>query len=216
MTRYIVGVDEAGRGPVIGNMFVVGLAVASDRVNELVLKGVKDSKKLTPRRRAELTEVILQLASLAVVIQVPPREIDVGNVNSLFFKSVKKILDVVTVLLGLNSIEVAVIDSPKRGVRLPYSFEVVAEPGADVKYPVVSAASIVAKHLRDTHIKYLHREFGDFGSGYPSDPRTVEWLMGFKSGEGLPPIVRRSWSTLRRLGITPGGEGLSKWLKSSD
>ncbi len=71
---------------------------------------------------------------------------------------------------------------------------------ADKLIPIVSAASIIAKVIRDTIINELHREYGDFGSGYPSDPRTIRFLKNWVREHGdLPPIVRRSWSTVKKI-----------------
>jgi ribonuclease HII len=80
------------------------------------------------------------------------------------------------------------------GVRL------VAENKADEKYPVVSAASIIAKVTRDSVIRELHGEYGDFGSGYPSDRRTVNFVIEcYARMGGFPEIVRKKWLTVRRL-----------------
>ncbi|OYT61275.1 MAG: ribonuclease HII [Thermofilum sp. ex4484_15] len=77
---------------------------------------------------------------------------------------------------------------------------VIAENGADKRYPIVSAASIVAKVIRDKEVEELKKLYGDFGSGYPSDPKTLRFLRDCLRKGYLPPIVRRSWSTLRRFG----------------
>jgi ribonuclease HII len=83
---------------------------------------------------------------------------------------------------------------------LPWKPEMVCEKKADVKYPVVSAASILAKVRRDRIVASYKESYGDFGSGYPSDWRTVEFLKDLlEKTEDLPPFVRQSWSTIRRM-----------------
>jgi ribonuclease HII len=76
--------------------------------------------------------------------------------------------------------------------------EVVAEHGADDRYPLVAAASIVAKVERDLEIQKLRKQYKEIGSGYPSDSRTINFLKSFPDGE-LPDFVRKSWATLERI-----------------
>ena len=92
---------------------------------------------------------------------------------------------------------------------IDHSAKIVAEHRADEKYIPVAAASILAKVLRDEHIELLKKVYGDLGSGYPSDPRTRNWLKRYYEEHGeLPPIVRRSWSTIKKvLGIEPTRKG---------
>jgi ribonuclease HII len=83
---------------------------------------------------------------------------------------------------------------------LPWKPEIVCEKKADVKYPVVSAASILAKVRRDRIVAGYRERYGDFGSGYPSDRRTVEFLGSlFEETDDIPSFIRRSWSTVRRM-----------------
>ncbi len=218
-----LGIDEAGRGPVIGSMFVAGVLLSKEAEERLVEIGVRDSKSLTPKRRMKLLPIIFKEAKAVAVIERRPWEIDSVNINKLYIDSVISILSLLRnhgyafneVLIdstsSRNELINKVMKSVSRGVK------VIVEDKADAKYPVVSAASIVAKCLRDTHITYLHLKYGDFGSGYPTDPKTVKWLSRFKSMSELPPIVRRSWGTLKRLGISVSdGEGILKWLRIRD
>jgi len=85
-------------------------------------------------------------------------------------------------------------------VKMTGNVNIKAEHKADLKYPLVSAASIVAKVLRDREVARIREEIGDFGSGYPSDPRTVEFLRSyFKKNGRLPPHVRKSWKTVNSI-----------------
>ena len=217
----VIGIDEAGRGPVIGNMFIVCLGVSRNYLSKLIKIGVRDSKKLTPKKRSELAPKISQLAKIMIVESVAPKYIDTHNINIIFAQFIIESLEMIlSTGMKVRQIFIDAVSGKKfRDMILKYirsqdsSISVHIEPRADEKYPVVAAASIIAKYLRDAHVRKLHMVYGNFGSGYPSDPRTVEWLSKYLNKNELPPVVRRSWSTLKRLGILRDGEGLEKWFK---
>ena len=208
MQVLVGGIDEAGRGPVIGPM-VMAIAVTND-INKLRAMGVRDSKELSPAGRVRLFSILKSTLTYMDYEVVEPRVIDnYVYVNALNMLEVEMATKLINRALSKVSLQVVYIDSPdsrperfrdmiKRGVM--GNVEVVAMNNADKLVPVVSAASIVAKVIRDSIIEELHREYGDFGSGYPSDPRTIAFLRDWVRGHGdLPPIVRRSWSTVRKL-----------------
>lgn len=212
--EVVVGIDEAGRGPVLGYM-VYGALVAPRSV--LQTMRLKDSKVLTAVQRQELFMSIKKQGLGYVYHCVHPdyitemmmlkgtslNEISVACVLKILGEIRAKCRDVDTVYVD------ALGDCGKYKERLerhyPYKF-VVAEK-ADAKFPVVSGASIVAKVQRDM----LVSEFGhDLGSGYPSDPDTVQWLKrNVDAVFGFPPGVRYSWVTVKRM----LGERRSKPLK---
>ncbi len=210
MPRIIAGVDEAGRGPLVGDMFVSLVAVSEDDIPKLRAFGVRDSKKLNPERRERLFIDVARLAQAIIVSRVTPSEIDERNINTVFVERVCRCI----ALAYRRGIEIDIVyvdaagDPSKTVNRIRACLtrfgidgvEIVAEHGADARYEIVGAASIVAKVLRDSHIAELHRIYGDFGSGYPSDSRTIEWVKKYYEEHGdLPPIVRRSWSTLEKV-----------------
>lgn len=172
--------------------------------NEPKLKklGVRDSKLLSPTRRVHLAKELEKIALDYVVLKISPQEIDehrtVSNLNKL---EIEKMAHLVNVLRP----DVAYIDAIeantsafKRKIltHLEHAPEIVAENYADRRYPVVSAASIVAKVTRDAEISALHERYGNFGSGYPSDPDTVKFLKEWmESNSELPDCVRKSWAT---------------------
>lgn len=215
----VLGIDEAGRGPVIGDMFVACVGFDEGSEDSLKVLGVRDSKSLTPHARSVLFPKIVEVAKVVFVRRYGPQRIDVSNVNDLF---VSAVISSVKFVLGMGfrvgRVYVDALSSPKHKTKviegLPPSVELVYEFRADSKYPVVAAASIIAKYLRDAHVRILHEIYGDFGSGYPSDPRTIRWLSEHVVLE--IPIVRKSWSTLARLGVKPieKSRGLLKWLRS--
>ena len=210
-----IGVDEAGRGPVMGPMVVAAVAVHDQ--GELESLGVRDSKKLTPQRREELSEIIKRRYPHSVLV-VEAEEIDdlraVMTMNRLETKLFAKVIQMVMegvegehelYLDAADTVEgrfgeMVVEELTKMLWRKPPLKNVVAEHGADNRYPVVSAASIIAKVERDRRIKILAEKIGDFGSGYPSDKRTIRFLKEYYEKHGvLPPGVRRTWRTIRHL-----------------
>lgn len=208
----MIGIDEAGRGPVVGDMVICILGVESNRVGQLKKIGVRDSKELTPAQRNKILRKIIDISRFYATINIPPIEIDKKNLNVLVRNSISSLLVLLlnTVFTDYNNI-VIYIDEIKgahaflrntipRYIHGERHVEVIMEPDADRKYPVVSAASIIAKYLRDQGILALKLIFGDLGSGYPSDPYTRQWIMEIARIYGEPPrVIRRTWRTLKDI-----------------
>jgi ribonuclease HII len=200
------GVDEAGRGCLIGALVVAGVSIEDSRVRSLRSLGVRDSKTLTPKRREELYEQILDLCNAVRVERIPPSEIDQVVRSGVKYKRLNYLEGIyfARVIDGLR-VPKAIVDasdtSPERFKsviveHLRGKCRVISAHKADRDYPVVSAASIVAKVERDRAIAKLKRTLGDFGSGYPSDPVTRSFFLArMRKGEPLPPSVRTSWKT---------------------
>jgi len=205
-----IGIDEAGRGPLVGNMFVALVALPLNALDYLKNVGVKDSKKLSRNRRTELFGKIVEVSELIIVKAIQPHQIDGANINDLFVSTVVRMLkEAAKALRGSQAIRRVAIDSIsgrqklERAVRTALGvpdIEVIVEFKADERFVEVSAASIIAKVLRDQHIELLKKVYGDLGSGYPGDPKTREWLVDFVRKHGfIPPIVRKKWSTLNSI-----------------
>ncbi len=208
------GVDEAGRGCVLGPLAVAGVSVESSRLEELASLGVKDSKLLSPSQREALYPEIKKVCVGVQVSRIPPKMIDryvsrgkkYRRLNYLETIHMAKVIDA----LGVDEV---FIDAPDiNPVRFKAELEellsckprIVAEHKADVNYPVVSAASIVAKVERDSDIAALRELHGDFGSGYPSDPDTIAFLESWmKSRSSQPEFARKSWKTWNRIELLP-------------
>ncbi len=208
------GVDEAGRGSVIGPLAVAGVSLDSRRLKELEALGVKDSKLLSPRERESLYAEILKVCPTVVVSRIPPGEIDAyvrrgkrrRRLNYLEAIHMAKVIDG----LGVEEVFVDAPDTnPARWTSELASLlscrpRIVAEHKADVNYVVVSAASIVAKVERDADVAALREVHGDFGSGYPSDPDTIEFLRAWmKEQNERPGFSRKSWKTWDRIEVPP-------------
>ena len=206
----VAGVDEAGRGCVIGPLVVAGVAVKTEDLPQLIALGVKDSKLLTAKKREALYPEILKLTHSYQTIKVLPYLIDKAvrskralyKLNRLEAQTMAKIIeqlkpdqayvdaaDVVQERFGLHIQECLTVKTP-----------IVSEHKADRTYPVVSAASIIAKVERDREIENLKVKYGDFGSGYLTDDKTTDFLKRLlveNDGE-YPSCVRKSWEPARR------------------
>ncbi|MGB9827326.1 MAG: ribonuclease HII [Thermosphaera sp.] len=210
MKKYLIGIDEAGRGPLVGDMVVAGVMAEENAIEDLLERiEVRDSKTMTPRGRLE-SFLSLKNSNISFYIDyIQPAEIDRENLNLLTAGSIIRILRFFKTLLSnldgkLVEIYVDEVKGVKKVVEKECSklfwkqYRLVFESEADSKYPVVSLASIIAKVSRDLSISSNICVHGDFGSGYPSDSRTVEWLnRAYSSFEHPPPIVRKSWSILK-------------------
>ncbi|MGQ9587893.1 MAG: ribonuclease HII [Thermoplasmata archaeon] len=204
MAWMICGIDEAGRGPVMGPMVVCGVAVESDeKLREI---HVRDSKKLSPARREELARKIREMARVEV-IEVPAEEIDtmrsVMSLNELEARLFATIIERLCPVIAY--VDAADADDVKFGrmiqSELRTQCRVFSRHKADEDFPIVSAASIVAKVTRDSRIREIEREIGEpIGSGYPSDPDTISFLKHWMGKRGtFPPHTRRSWETAQNL-----------------
>lgn len=200
----IVGVDEAGRGPVMGPLVVAGVAIDSDV--PLRLLNVRDSKKLSPERRETLAPEIERLTKSFLVV-IPADQIDVMRAEmSLNDFEAKLFAEVIEKLRPETAyVDAADVDEIefKRCVRreLTFDVEIVSQHNADELFPVVSAASILAKVCRDREMRTIERAIGlPIGSGYASDSDTITFLERWIRDHGsLPPHTRASWDTARRL-----------------
>jgi ribonuclease HII len=190
---------------------VIAIASISREKEELLVRmGVRDSKALTPSRRRALRALLERVLDYYAVRVVEPAEVDEavskGQLNLL---EARIIAELVRQAASEVELEVVYVDSPdpvsERFERLLTSLigegvRVVAENGADAKYVVVGAASIIAKTERDRIVEELKRKYGDFGSGYPSDPKTREFAERWLREHGEPPpFARKSWSTWSAL-----------------
>ncbi len=208
MSLLLCGVDEAGRGSVIGPLVIAAYAIHEEMIPKLVELGVADSKTLTPEQRLELQPRIVTMAH-SIQLEV----INAESVNEMLKRRGRGGINLleaerIAVLISKIKPNRVIIDSPDRNtdrfseyVRNKLqndSVEIVCMAKADANNPVVAAASIIAKVRRDAEIEKLHMEFGDFGSGYPSDPRTIHFIKEHLRRGGLPNIVRADWETVSK------------------
>ncbi len=204
------GVDEAGRGCLLGPLVVAGVSVSRTGARALRELGVKDSKLLSPIQRESLYPEILRVAERVHWEKIYPSEIDavvlkgkklrkLNYLEAVYFAKVIDNLSARRVTVDASDVIPARFrDDVARNLRSKCT--VIARHKADRDYPVVSAASVVAKVERDREVELLREAHGDFGSGYPSDPATRSFFAErMKRGEPLPGYVRRSWKTWRNI-----------------
>lgn len=202
---YICGIDEAGKGPVIGPLVIVGALISEHDVNKLKSLGVKDSKLLTPLQRENIFKELKKVVKFKI-IKISPKEIDnaveskESNLNWLEADNTIKILNE----LKPNK---AYIDCPSNNIqayknylqkKLKHDMELHVGHKMDSVAIICSAASIIAKVTRDEEIEVIKKKIKiDFNSGYPSDPKTQEFLK--KHHKDYPDIIRKSWDSYKRL-----------------
>ncbi len=210
-SKIIVGVDEAGRGPVLGPMVMAALAFREEDLKKLEWMGVKDSKLLSPEVREELFDQIREVVADFRVEVIEPDAIDLSvnggkngdlNLNWLEAETSARMVS------ELNP-DKAIIDCPSVNIPAYKEYfasklssaarekaELLVEHKADTNHIAVGAASIVAKVIRDRSVDRLKSEIGlDFGSGYMSDPKTKDFLE--KHYASHPQIFRKSWQSFR-------------------
>ena len=192
-----------------GPMVVCGVLVDSDSLEFLKKSGVKDSKALSAKRREEYAKVIRKVASKIVIEKISAIQIDTSrrrgtNLNETevnVFAAIAKKLDPTELYMDAADVNAKRFGDKirEKSGLLSKKCKIVSEHKADSKYVVVSAASIIAKTERDAVIKELHGKYGDFGSGYPSDPKSIAFLKNLiRNDEELPFFIRRSWESVSR------------------
>lgn len=198
------GVDEAGRGPVLGPLVVAGVRVDDEKA--LRTLGVKDSKKLSPAAREALFPKIHDAAKVVVRV-IPHDEINrrqptetLNEIEVVAFADVLDELDARTAFVDAADV-VAERFGALVSARLSKACRVVSEHKADDRYPTVAAASVVAKVVRDRAVAQIGRALGcEVGSGYSHDPVTRAFLRDWvKEHDALPPFSRIHWETARAL-----------------
>jgi len=207
-----MGIDEAGRGAVIGPLVVCGVVIDEEKEKELKELNLKDSKELTPKRREELAEKIEKIADNIIVLQVSACTIDSMRRSGINLNQIEaiKMADAINMLLP----EKVIIDLPGYNSNKFKDFlfskldedakkaEFILENYADKNYPVVSAASIIAKVERDKKIDLLKKEFNyDFGVGYSHDERTIAFLekLARENNGKMPKNIRTTWETVQEI-----------------
>jgi len=199
----VMGIDEAGRGPVLGPMVVCGVSVHEENLYLIESMGLKDSKKLSPKKREEFAALLEDVCRYEMAVLLP-HEIDarveseetLNRLEVQCFASLVRsarpniaYLDACDVNAGRFGLDV-------RGL-LDFEVEIISAHEADCKYPIVSAASILAKVRRDYLVEKISEEMGeDVGSGYPADVVTIEFLKSYyRKHKRLPGCCRKTWKT---------------------
>jgi len=202
----ILGIDEAGRGSVIGPMVLAGVLINEEDEVKLRKIGVRDSKMLSEKRRKMLYPLVKKIAKDHVILKISAKEIDelrkTTNLNKIEAEKMAQIIKAMKA-------DRAYVDAPQvstekfKNILLALAknnTEIIAENYADIKYPVVSAASIIAKVERDREIKKIKKKVNfDFGVGYSHDERSIEFVKKCLKDKKNLEFIRHSWITTKDL-----------------
>ena len=203
----VCGIDEAGRGPIIGPMVMAGALIEEEKADSLKKLGVRDSKLLSQKKREYLFGKIIRLCRGHKIVVIEPAEIDAAlrsDTLNLNWLEAHKSAEILNALKP----ERAIIDSPHNNVDKYRQYllrlldnkktELVVEHKADVNHVVCGAASILAKVTRESEVAAIKKRIGiDFGSGYLTDPLTKSFLE--KHYRDFPGIFRETWMPYREL-----------------
>ena len=201
----ICGVDEAGKGPVIGPLVVA--AVKIKNAKDIDNLGVKDSKQVTSGKRKELAEIIKSEFDYAIEI-IEPEIVDEyrkqNKLNELNREAFERLISKLNP--NIAYVDAADVNEQRFGKQIKEKLtnendtDVISMHKADAKIDVVAAASIIAKETREREVEKIKAKIGDFGSGYPSDEKTIKFLKSFYADNGKWPTgTRKSWKTLERI-----------------
>jgi ribonuclease HII len=205
----IAGVDEAGRGCVIGPLVLAGFLIKQENLPALTQLGVKDSKLLSPKKRETLFTEITRLSESHHVVKLMPSEIDrvveskrkLHKLNRLEAQTMAQIINTLKPDQAYVDAADVLEDRFKHHIQesLSVKTKITSRHKADKIYPVVSAASIIAKVERDNEIAALRTTYGDFGSGYLTDQKTMRFLKQWlQTHDEYPDCIRKSWKPAKK------------------
>ena len=212
------------KGAVLGPLVICGLAIDEKAEKKLKKLGVKDSKLLSPKKREELASKIEKIAAHTIIIRVPSCKIDANRRRGVNLNQIEALT--MAEIINMVNPDKVIVDSPSYNSHKFKDYlwskienkkiELIAENFADKNYPVVSAASIIAKVDRDKKIKELEKKIGEpIGVGYPHDSRTIEFLekTARKSNGKMPRYVRHTWDTVVQIKKRYEQKGILSFLK---
>ena len=220
--ELFLGIDDAGRGPVLGPMVLAGCLATAKQIIELKKLGVKDSKELTSKRREFLAKKIKENIETFEITLAYPEEIDESLKNGINLNVVEaiKIAEIINNINKSSKKIKVIIDCPsvsiekwkdilKTKIKKLSNLEIVCEHKADKNHAIVSAASILAKSKREEEMDILKKKFGEeIGSGYTSDPLTVKFLQKNAEKHKEAGIFRTSWKTWKVATLNVGQKKL--------
>ncbi|MBI2508334.1 ribonuclease HII [Candidatus Woesearchaeota archaeon] len=202
----VAGIDEAGRGPIVGSLFIAGALFEEGDEGRLRSLGVKDSKLLTHKKRVQIEKQILKIAKNYKIVEIKPAEIDhaVGghdglNLNWLEARKTAEIINF------LNP-DKAIVDCPSPNIKAYANYlrkfinnqnmELILDHKAE-KYEPVAAASILAKVAREEEVEKIEKKIGQkIGTGYMSNPQCQKFVK--ENFDKYPKLFRKSWMPYKK------------------
>ena len=198
----VCGVDEAGRGSLLGPLVIAGVSLKKEKIRKLKSMGIRDSKKLTPLQREKLYKKIIKFVDNYYIAKINPYTIDKSvnkhQLNNLEAKYMAKVISKLNPNISyVDSCDVNPSRFGKEISKLAKKGRIKSYHNADNRFVIVSAASIIAKVNRDRAIKKIQKKH-NIGSGYPSDSKTIVFVKNYLSTKNdIPNFVRSSWKTVR-------------------
>lgn len=213
MPMWLVGIDEAGRGPVIGPLVITIFACKKNKVEELQNKGVKDSKLLSSKKRIELSKLLSENESFyseTAVISAHEIDnfVDSTSLNDLEITYFAKLIDNLPEHIANNCqimLDACEVNTDKFTQKVFSKLKkfgneqnISSENKADLNHIHVACASILAKENREREVSKIKEElFLEIGSGYPSDPKTKSAVQVLTKGNLPNKYLRFSWATTK-------------------
>jgi ribonuclease HII len=223
-TQIIAGVDDTTKCPCIGSIFIAGVAASEQILEEWKKIGIKDSKLIAPKKREKLAKIIKETALGYTIMEITPELIDDKslNLNDWEMLTVLTIIKKLQRQISLTKVYIdnwdvseqrfrerllVLTDKAYKDLLLQKGFKLnrkkiiamnlIPEHYADENHTVVGAASILAKCASDAQYRKYKRQYGDFGSGSPADPKTR--LFVWQNRHNPLPIIRTSWNTFKTI-----------------
>jgi len=196
------------KGSVLGPMVLCGICFIKSNLDFLSEIGVKDSKKLSPHKRSQLAKILVRECHSYNIVEISPQEIDERELKRITMNRLEelKMAEIINILKpDIIYIDAVDVNEERFGNSIKKLLdykpkEIISKHKADDLFAIVSAGSIVAKDKRDTLINEIHNNYGNFGSGYPSDIRTIKFLRDYIKKHKKPPnIARKSWDTTKKI-----------------
>jgi ribonuclease HII len=226
MNKFAAGIDEAGRGPLIGPLVICVVAIVEGQEPTLKELGVKDSKLLTEKQREDILKELIKIVHYELVV-IQPSEIDEAlaspntNLNWLEADHGAALLNKLNVKLDDN-ISKCIIDCPSTNIKAYTTYfqgkvdndeiKLIVEHKADFNHLIVGAASIIAKVTREKELEKIKKKLKiDFGSGYPSDPKTKAFVEKYHSNKEYSQLFRKSWETYKKISRGKAQKGLGEY-----
>jgi ribonuclease HII len=226
MAGFIAGIDEAGRGPLIGPLVICVAAIQDGKEDLLKELGVKDSKLLSEKQREDILRDLIKIIHYELVM-IQPSEIDDAlnspgtNLNWLEADHGAALLNKLDVKLDNDTIR-CIIDCPSTNIKAYSDYfsgkvdnkdiKLIVEHKADFHYLIVGAASIIAKVTREKELEKMKKRLNiDFGSGYPSDPKTKDFVARYHDDKEYSHLFRKSWETYKKISRQKAQKGLGEF-----
>lgn len=206
--------DEAGRGAVIGPLVVAGVWAPPHQAQHLWTLGARDSKALAREKRPEVLRRLFAAGVRGRALVIPAPTVNEQNLTQIELAAFARLVS-----LAPPPLTQVVLDPPvgpraiarfsralSEATGFPFP-QIASFPKADRDHPLVASASILAKVVRDGYVRVLRKTYGDFGWGYPGEPKVQAFLLSFlREGGTFPPICRSRWRTVQRLSLELQGQ----------